>query len=422
MKIRIINRYFVTTLMLMLSSELIATAMSDYELGLTAYKGGDNAAAVRYFESAQKQGMKSLSLQFNLASSYYKAGRYADAKKYFKQLNNTKEMRDIAEYHLGLIAIKEKSGRQALKHFNTVVSTGEDKRLVKLSEKQLSVLRPKEDIWRSQAFLNFGYDDNISSVTGDSVLDIADSFTEVFASTDYLITGRRKDGWTAQATLFGNEYSDTDMNDQYLISLGAKRSKKLAYWDTSASLSLTKSTYGGDDFQSITKLDIIGQKPITKSDRIYLRYQFEDVASDNPLYDYLEGWRQRGRVGYRNFTANSIKNIYYELELNSRGELVTTTDTYEYSPTRHTIRGTYSYIFNKHWWLNGDLSYQMSDYPVSPTIEREDDQWKLALSADYVFDRTLKLTTKYQYTDNASSVDRYNYDKSIIKVGLSKLF
>ena len=152
-----------------------------------------------------------------------------------------------------------------------------------------------------------------------------------------------------------------------------------------------------------------------------MRYRYEDIKSDNTLYDYLEGWRQRARVEYRNYSVKNIKQIYYELELNNRGELVTDTFAYDYSPTRHTIRGIYTQVI-KRWWLTGDLSYRFSDYEASSTIDREDDQWKLALSADYYFDRTFKFITKVQYTDNASSVDRYNYDKSVIKIGLSKLF
>ncbi len=418
----VINTILLTVLFLLFSSDILASAESDYDLGVTAYKAGDNGIAVMYFEYAQKQGMDTVALQYNLASSYYRVGRYEDAKKYFMLLNETEEMRDIAEYHLGLIAIKHKDGSQARRHFTTVVNTGEDKKLIKLSEKQLDSLKPEEDRWESQVLLNAGYDDNISSVSGDSVLDIADSFYELFASTDLLIAGRRDDGWSAEAALFGIEYSTTDTNDLYNFALGLKRSMRLADWDTVAHLNLSKSTYGGEDFQTITRLDIIGRKQMTKRDQLYLRYQVEDIRSDNTTYDYLEGWRQRARVEYRNYAANNIKHIYYELELNNRGELVTLTDSYEYSPTRNTIRGIYTQIINKKWWLIGDLAYQMSDFQASSTVDRQDKQLKLAFSAEYHFDRTFKFTGRYQYTDNESTVDRYIYDKSIIKIGLSKLF
>lgn len=414
--------YLLAGFVLLFSSELLATANSDYRLGVEAYKAGDNAAAALYFESAMRQGMDSTSLQYNLASSYYRLGRYEESKKLFGQLNKTVEMREISEYHLGLIAIEEKKGNQARQHFNTVVNSGKDEKLTELSKKHLIALLPEEDRWKGYFAANLGYDDNISSVSGDSVLDTSDSFYDVFASVDLLISGRRKHGWIADAYISGIDYSDTDTSDENRYRLGLKRAVKLDAWDTSAHLSLLKSTYGDDDFQSVAMMDVKGQKPVSSNAKIYLRYRFEDITSENFLYDYLEGWRQRAKVEYRHFSKNNSKKIHYELELNDRGELVTPTYTYEYSPTRHTIRGAYTHIIKKQWWLNGDLSYRFSDYSASSTVNREDKQWKLALSSDYHFDRTFKLTAKYQYTDNDSTLDRYIYDKSIIKVGLSKLF
>ena len=427
MKQQKFNYYLLTALIFLFSSELLATAESDYQLGVKSFKAGDNAAAAAYFESAMKQGMDSVSLQYNLASSYYKLGRYEESKKYFKQVNKTEAMRDLAEYNLGLIAIKEKKGTLARQYFNSVVSSGKDKKLTRLSKKQLTALsnsqkEQKEDRWQSYLSFNLGYDDNISSVSGDSVLDVADTFYDLFASVDWLITGKRKHGWVAGASLFTINYTETDTNDESHYVLDVKRAIQLGGWDTSGRLSYTKSTYGGDDFQQIAKLDFKGRKPISKRDRIYLRYWVEDIKSDNTIYDYLEGWRQRARVEYRNYSLNNIKQIYYELELNNRGELVTLIGTYDYSPTRHTIRALYTQIINMKWWLNADLAYRISDFEASSTVDREDDQWKLTLSSDYRFDKTFKFTAKFQYTDNDSTVDRYIYDKSVIKVGLSKLF
>jgi tetratricopeptide (TPR) repeat protein len=419
---KIFNNYFIATLIFLFSSELLATAESEFELGVESLKAGDNVAATTYFESAMKQGMDSVALQFYLASSYYKLGRYKDSKKYFKLVHQTEEMRDLAEYNLGLIAIREKDGSLAHRYFNSIASTGKDEKLIRLSKKHLIALSKKEDRWKSYLSFNLGYDDNISSVSGDSTLDVEDTFIDLFASVDLLIAGKRKDGWVADAFLYGIDYSETDTSDENKYALGLKRSMKLKDWDSSIHLSLLKSTYGGDDFQSITKLDFKGRKPVSKSESIYLRYRAEDIRSENPIYDYLEGWRQRAKVEYRNYSQKNIKQIYYELELNNRGELVTPIFAYQYSPTRHTVRAAYTYIVKKQWWLNGDLSYRISDYAASSTIDRVDNQWMLALSTDYRFDRTFKLTAKFQYSDNTSSVDRYTYDKSVIKIGLSKLF
>ena len=418
--------YFLGMLLLFASavsvSRVYASAESDYELGLQAYKTGSYTAAASYFESALGQGMDSLSLIYNLASSYYKVGRLEEAKEYFLQLEQTEEMRDIARYHLGLIAVKEKDISVARNYFGLVSTEGRDKKLIKLSDKHLESLSVKESRWRSLVNLNMGYDDNIYSASGDSVLDESDSFYEFYASGDVIISGGRKDGWLIGAGLYGMDFISSDTNDQYNFLLGLQRPVKISDWETSFNINLSKSTYGGDDFQTIAQFDALGRKSITSRDRIYLRYRGDIIESDNVIYDYLQGWRQRARIEYRNYAARNIKHAYYELELNDRGTLVTLTDTYEYSPLRHTVRGVYTQILDEHWWLIGDLAYRYSEFDASATADRTDNQWKLTLSADYRFDRTLKLFARYQYTDNDSSMERYTYDKSVFKIGLSKLF
>lgn len=422
MKAHIIYRYVFTALICIFSSGLHATAATDYELGVASYKAGDNASAVTYFESAMKQGMDSVALKYNLASSYYKVGKYEDAKKYFKLLNKIVEMRDIAEYHLGVIAINEKDRAQARRYFSSVVNSDKDKKLVKLSNKHLDALVEKKDRWKSRLSFNLGHDDNISSVSEDSVLGTADSFYELSASSNVLIEGRKKHGWLADVAVYGIEYSDIDVNDQYAFALGVERTMQFKGWDTSAHLSISDITYGGDDLQTISKLNFRGRKQITKNEWINMRYRFEDIISDQTIYDYLEGWRQRVSFEYQNLTKNNIGQLQYEFELNNRGELVTSIGAYDYSPTRHTVRGIYTHFINKQWWLIGDVSYRFSDFEALESIDRDDDQWRFSLSTDYRFDRTFKLTAKYQYTDNSSTLDQYNYDKTIIRVGLSKMF
>jgi hypothetical protein len=432
-----VNKYIIILLFLFISPAAHATAESEYRAGVEAYKSGDNAAALKFFESAQAQGMNSIALKYNLASSYYRMGKLTDAKLLFEQLLENEAMRELANYHLGQIAIEMQDHATAVYHFEKVVASGQDEKLAKLSQKYLDILSKEEPRWQSYISFNLGYDDNINSVSGDSVLDHADSFAEVSgdsvldqadsfaelsAATDYLLSGQRKDGWLVGANFQGIEYRDTDNNDLAIVSAGIKRAIRLSFWETSANLLLSKSTYGSEDFQTITRLEIIGKNALTRRQRLYLRYRAEDIKSDNALYDYLQGWRQQGRIEYRHYAARNIKYLYYELELNDRGQLVTSTDAYEYSPTRHTIRGIYTQVIRQKWWLTADVAYRISEFDPTATIDRTDDQWNLGLGLEYQFDRTFRLTTRYQRIANSSTIDRYTYDKSIIKVGLSKLF
>ena len=54
---KLINLIMLTAMILLFSSDIRASAESDYDLGVEAYKAGDNGMAVMYFEAARKQGM-----------------------------------------------------------------------------------------------------------------------------------------------------------------------------------------------------------------------------------------------------------------------------------------------------------------------------------------------------------------------------
>ncbi|MBC8211788.1 MAG: tetratricopeptide repeat protein [Gammaproteobacteria bacterium] len=414
--------YIFSLLLLLFSPALLATAESDFNLGVDAFKGGDNAAAAGYFESALEQGMESVALHYNLASSYYKLGRYAEAKKYFQIVNQTAEMHELAEYNLGLIATRQQQWRQARRHFNEVIDSGRDEKLSKLSQRQLEALKNKENQITAYVSANLGYDDNITSASSDSVLGNSDTFYDLYASVDYLISGKRREGWVADANLYSIDYSDTNNYDEYQYSLGIKRALLLNDWETSAQLSLSKSVFGDDDYLSTSKIDLYGRKVLSRTDRLYLRYRLEDISSDQPLYDYLDGWRQRFKVEFRQYNRDDSRQVYYELELNNRSELVTSLYAYDYSPLRHTVHAKYIRYLNDRWHLSSDLSYRFSNYPDSATMNRNDEQLRLELGADYRIDSSFKLTAKLQFTNVDSSEDRYSYDKSVIRFGLSKFF
>ena len=170
------------------------------------------------------------------------------------------------------------------------------------------------------------------------------------------------------------------------------------------------------------KLDVLGARPLTGNAKIILQYRYDDFTSENPIYDYLEGWRQRAQVRYYRNTVNSNQQVYYEGELNSRGDLVTSLYSYNYSPSRHTFGGKYTQKFSDKWYLTGDLAYRVSDFPASATLDRDDTRWILGALLDFRIDNTLSIKSNVQYIQNDSTVDIYTYDKTVITVGVSKLF
>jgi tetratricopeptide (TPR) repeat protein len=408
--------------LLLYSVAAMADAKGDYDQGVAYFKKGDYQAAIASFESARKQGMESEALFYNLGSAYYKTGQYSESGKYFTRVTEYPDKRALAEFNLGMIALKQNDNEQALVHFRYAEANSPSPKIVDASRQNIAILTGTARRWGALLTAKFGYDDNISVTPDNVAVGVDDTFYSVYASADVIVHGERKKGWLLDAAYFTVDYSDSDNFDQDFYTVGVRNEHRFTRWDTIAHLKYGSSTFGGDDLQSFYKLDVLGVTPLARNQRIILQYRFDDFTSENTLYDYLEGWRQRAQVRYYRNTATSNQQLYYEGELNNRGEFVTSTVSYEYSPTRHMLGGRYTHRFTDKWYLSGDLSYRTSDFPASATLDRDDDRWLLDVFLDYRIGSSLQLKGNVKYIDNVSTVDIYTYDRTVVSLGLSLQF
>lgn len=434
------RRLPVLIMLLVFSLPGIAATQEAFREGTESFNQGYYSAAVEAFKKAEAQGMKSPALYYNLGSSYYKLGEYDQARQYFEKVRKYDSMKYLAEYNLGLVALKQNDTAAAEKWFSGVAINSKDEKLVVLAETRLKEMRSdraagrKEPAWVTEkwtAYLSasLGYDNNVNFAPLGITDERSDSFTELYASADYLFSGTRKTGWLGEAYFYNINYLNEDIFDEYEYGANIKRFQKLSRnWQARFSADMMKSNYSGKDYQTVTKLGAQGRNTLAKNQYLFLRYLYEDIRSDNELFDYLEGWRQRMRAEYRLYRKRDNARLYYELELNNRNDL-TLTGTggvadrqFSYSPTRHTIRGQYTQILSQDWRLTGDLSYRASAYPATPDQDRQDDRFKGVLYTDYRITPDIKLRGKIEYTDNRSTESVFTYKRTVYMLGLNALF
>lgn len=419
----------VVCLLLSFSVPVFSAEQNDFNKGVALFNEGNYAAAVEQFKNAESQGMRSAALYYNLASGYYKLGDYEKSSEYFTKVKSYSEMQYLAEYNLGLIALKRNNKKEAKNSFAIVEQNSTDKKLVSLSKQRLVELERIKKIkrstkkWSSYLSAAAGYDDNVNFAPLGISAEKADSFAELIISADYLFSGNKKNGWSAEVFFYDINYRTESLFDEYEYGAAIKNYLKINKdWRAQSFLKISKINYGGEDYQTIAKLGAKAKYSISRNEGIYLRYGYEDIKSDNVIFDYLEGWRQKIRAEYRQYNKKFIGKIYYELELNNRNDLSTTAGDFSYSPTRNTLRGKYTRIFSKKWHLTGDLAYRVSDYPATANQDRTDQRSKASVYVDYRFDKTFKLRMKAENTDNQSTEDIFDYRRSVYTVALSKLF
>lgn len=439
MNTRYNRRLPVLIMLVVFSLPGMAATQDSFQTGAESFNQGYYAAAVKAFKKAESQGMKSPALYYNLASSYYKLGEYDNARQYFEKVRKYSSMKYLAEYNLGLVALKQNDVVTAEKWFSSVAKNSKDEKLVVLAEARLKEIRrqktaaKQEPAWVSEkwsAYLSasLGYDDNVNFAPLGVAAKTSDNFSEFFASVDYLFSGNRRTGWLGEAYFYDINYLNENVFDEYEYGANLKRFQQLSRdWQARFSVDLKKSNYGGEDYQTITSLGAQARNTLAKNQYAFLRYAYDNIVSNNTLFDYLEGWRQRMRAEYRVYRRQDNARLFYELELNDRNDLTIATGgafdgLYSYSPLRHTLRGQYTRILNQDWRLTGDLSYRASDYPTTPVQDRQDDRIKGVVYADYRISPDIKLRAKVEYTDNRSTESVFTYKRAIYMLGLNALF
>ena len=422
--IKNLSRTFIILFLISLSGNAYSSTKSVFSEGTTAFKSKNYLAAIKHFKNAEKMGLETASLYFNLGSSYFKAKQYKQAEIYFKKLKKHPKMMPIASYNLGLVNLKLGKKKPAIKWFRWVISDTQDRKLITLSKNQLKKLNVKVKVktkskdWSVYTSVAWKSDSNVDVAPSGTPQEQSDTSITLFLNSEFLLAGKKSNGWFAGAGFYDINYSKFNSNEESQYNISLKRKLKISDWKTRFTVTAAKSTFDGQDYQSILMLEAISSKKLSKKNRLRFRFRHSNISSENTLYDYLEGNKQQLRVEFRRKSKANSQRYYYELETNDRED----STTLSYSPTRHNLKAIYTSNINKKIQWGGEFAYRQSDYPIVLTTDRDSTRWKFGFFGVYRFDKTTKLKARAIHTDNDANDDTYDYEKDVISLTLSKLF
>src|SRR5258708_10222243 len=112
-----------------------------FDQGIQAFHAGDYPAALQSFLDAQRAGLDTPGLHYNLGATYYRLDRYAEAEHEFQVLVRDPGWAALAHYNLGLIAQRMGRPQQAIEHFEQAHRTTSDLNLRTLPATALERLR-----------------------------------------------------------------------------------------------------------------------------------------------------------------------------------------------------------------------------------------------------------------------------------------
>jgi hypothetical protein len=403
-----------------------------YDQAVLAFNKGAYDQALKLFLEARSLGMDEPSLHYNLGSTYYKLGRYTEARAAFLKTAKDPGLAPLAYYNLGLSSLRLGETDSATDWFERVLDTSDNPRLRQLALAQLKRAPAPASPSRGSASLgiNTGYDTNVLLTSDSNVLTSTqqgDLFVETFGYGSYRIGPEIRGvtfGIDGNADLIHySKLKDYDIAD-FLIGGTARRA---GAWTGELGAHLGYTALGGNPFTRENLFSLAAYHDFTPEVGLRLRYEYGVIDELDTRYRYLDGLRRRfdARLSVRQ--GGRRLSLMYEFETNDRRDLSAPLFT-SYSPIRQGLRLLGETPLRGQLRLEGELRWLYSRYrdpseiSVGTFERRIDNRLSGGLRLAYSLDHSTDASLEYLYTNNVSDIGRYQYVHNLVTIGLSKYF
>ena len=422
------------SLFLCMASVQPAAAAPDaqaFDQGIAAFQAGDYGTALGSFLEAQRAGLDTPGLHYNLGATYYRLQRYSEAEREFQGLARSPGWAALASYNLGLIAQRTGRVELAKEHFARALRAATDQKLRMLAATALGRLESATPTrLLAVASIAGGYDSN-ATLTPDAATAATshqgDLFAESLAAASYRLAGNAASRLDAQAGFLVRQYQDLHQFDQAGLRLGLDHETGSGPWRTSLGAFFDTVYFGGNPFQRAAVIDAGVRRRLGSG---VLRGLYDGQHIDGGAgFEYLDGWQHQLSVDAGFALASSLMRIGYQLELNDRRDLQQGADFLSYSPTRHSLFAVAVLPSLAGWWAEARGEYRFSRYhdPYvlnggTLVIEREDKRYGIAVHAYRRLSGPWQVFGDGSYYRNDSTIDTYDYSRYQVLAGIEIVF
>lgn len=402
-----------------------------FERGITSFQAGDYASALLSFLEAQRAGLDTPGLHYNLGATYYRLQRYSEAEQEFQRLARSPAWIALASYNLGLIAQRMGRLELAKEDFTQALRTATDQKLRLLAATALGRLEsatPTRVV--AVASLAGGYDSN-ATLTPDAATagtsHQGDLFAESLASASYRLGGNTASRVDAQAGFLLRQYQDLHQFDQAGLRLGLTRETDSGPWQTNLGGFFDTIYFGGSPLQRAAVIDAGVRHRLGSG---ILRGLYDGQHIDGGAgFEYLDGWQHQFSVDAGLALASSVMRIGYQLELNNRRDLQQGADFLSYSPTRHSLFAIVALPNVAAWWVEARGEYRFSRYDDpyvlnngTLVVKREDNRYGVAVHSYRRLGGPWQVFADASYYRNDSTIDTYDYSRYQVLAGIEIVF
>ena len=387
--------------------------------GLEAFGRGEYSAALGHFEAAESAGLAGPAVHYNIAVCHFELENFAAADASFRFIaEQFEEMRALAIYNRGLVAIEQDRRMDARRHFLTAYQQSDDQTLKTLASTMLRRTQeaPADVARLTGAFaVGAGYDDNI--LLRDDAGGPADTATdsplvEAFGVLSGPVAAAANLRFDASAYLIS--YFDNNDFNQAAVEAGLAYQWAGENWRFESGLSAGLSTFGGDRFDDTYTAHALWNYALTRDSILRAEYRYTDVNAGDVEFEGVAGSRQRAELSYRVWWDLHNLDLTYQIELNDRSDSGV-------SASRNGLRLRYRFEFDANWGLEAGLEFRRSDFDdLDP--RRTEDRTTLTLGIRRTLRSDWQLVARYQYMDNDASDELFSYSRNALTAGILKTF
>ncbi len=416
-----------------------AAPSDDYRSGVGAFGNGQYEQALRHFTDARNGGMNTVTLHYNLGSTYYRLGRFNQALEQFALIADDAAWGALAHYNMGLI--EEGLGREvaAREQYRIAYDRARTPKVKALAAAKLeafpdaSAANATDDSWSGLLSLSGGHDDNVLLSDSQSTLGTSnqnDGFAELQAYASRYVSGGFEHGWRLD---LGGYYRSYFKQNDYNLGVANARiqySRLFTSWYLESGGKIEAQTSGNQYLATVGTHSLQGMHA---AGPLVLRVR-NDFSYYNPGsgYDFIGGWQNRSGIDLTRRSPRARFRVGYELEVNRRKDNSQGSEFTSYSPLRHRLYVDVRRDFATHLQVDARVDYRSSRYAdpnlvlttgsVLTSAKRKDDRFSGSLRLTYRPGTRWKWFADYQQAENDSNFDQYAYGNGQISLGVESTF
>jgi hypothetical protein len=428
------------TLLVVATSGLMAktepAGRSDFEAGVDAFSEGELTKALALFEQARAAGMNTPPLLYNMGVVYFRLGRHELAESVFQELLDTPHAA-LARYNLGLVKLASGQQRAAQKWFELAAGPDSPEKVRVLARRQLDESEQSVQVegLNGSGYLAAagGYDDNIAGTPDDASSNQAGGFADLLAAGSVNLGAS---DFSLHGVAYTREYFQNSEFDNSYLSTGISWLQGVGAGELTSTLSLANSWFGGDALERQVQLEtayqpgycvvgvggtgfdcaLSGSVTTTKGGSGFSAYDGEMLRIGASAEKGIGRWVVSGR---------------YQLEVNDRQDLETQQEFFSVSPLRNLVSAEARYRISDRFSVGGRGDIRHSRYMDKHRLlsgsgvaseRRTDNRLRGILLAEYRVTSQWLMLAEWSMMNNRSSIERYDYSRREVMVGVEMGF